>query len=140
MRPTVAHVAWFVCVYVCWSPTEMPFRVWTRGGPSDHAVGWRPDPPMGKGFFLGGGVILALGRQSRPILDKGSSDATSGCQSSSNLLLVALKRRRCNDSILTRGRLCCARACRDYRLHCSCQRALLVIGTTDRWLRLSDEV
>ena len=62
MRPVATDgVAWSVCLEICLSvtivgpaetaePIEMPFGLWTRVGPRNHArIRWGPDPPWERG-------------------------------------------------------------------------------------------
>jgi len=60
MRPIVTNgLSVCVCLfgykrhtYKTDKPIEEPFGIWTRVCPSNHELGWNPDPP-GKGQFVG---------------------------------------------------------------------------------------
>ena len=64
MRPIVTDVPWSVDLLVTAmsltktdEPIELPFGMWARGGPGDHVLGGRSDPPRGNGnFFLRGHI------------------------------------------------------------------------------------
>jgi len=72
MRPIVTdRVAWSVRRSVCRSvtlvspaktaePIEMQFGLRTRVGPRNHVLAGGPDPPMGRGKFLGRMGVLLL--------------------------------------------------------------------------------